>query len=81
MDALTTLFLGVLVSGATQLMKRVFPEINPLLWVGMLATIGGVGYGIFYSVLPPEILEKIGFSFVTAVGFYEVLSAFVKKTK
>lgn len=77
MDALTTLLIGALISGVTEGMKRIFPTVNPLLWVALLSVIGGFIYGIIIPILPPEVVEKSIYSFGIAVGFYETLKAFV----
>lgn len=83
MNPLMTLLLGLLVTGVTELMKKVLPKVNPLLWVALLALIGGFLYGIVIPLLPHEVVEKAVYSFGIAVGFYEILMQFVpaKTTK
>ena len=77
MDALTTLLLGGIISALTQIMKELFPSVQPLLWVGLLAVIGGFVYGFLIPILPTEIVEKSLYSFSIAVGLYETLKAFI----
>lgn len=77
-DPLTTLIIGGLVTGATQIMKKYYPKANPLYWVACLAIIGGGLYGIIYPLIPVDIAAKMTFSFATAVSMYEVLKNFTK---
>jgi uncharacterized membrane protein YfcA len=78
MDILSTLLLGALVSGATQCMKKLLPEVNPLLWVAFLAVIGGFLCGIVVPLFPQEVIEKVVYSFTVAIGLYETLKTFIK---
>lgn len=76
MDALTTILLGTLITGVTQAMKKVFPTVQPLFWVALLAITGGFIYGIVLPLFPTEVVEKAVFSFTVAIGLYETLKAF-----
>ncbi len=78
MDILSTLLLGTLVAGITQGMKKALPTVNPLIWVALLALLGGVLYGVVMPLLPVEVVEKAVYSFGLAIGFYEVLKGFLK---
>ena len=79
MDALTILLVGALVSGITELAKKVFPGVQPLLFVGLLSVIVGFAYGILVPLFPAEIIEKVIYSFSIAVTVFNVLKQFTKE--
>jgi len=79
MDALATLLIGAIVSAITQIGKKFLADVNSLIWVGLFAVIGGIGYSFVVPMLPLDVLEKVGFGFATAVGLYEILRSFIKK--
>ena len=78
MDALTTLLIGTLVTIVTQGGKKIFSGVPPLVFVALLSIAGGAVYAFIVPSIPAHVMEKIGFSFATAVGLYEVLKPFVK---
>jgi uncharacterized membrane protein HdeD (DUF308 family) len=81
MEPLSILLIGAIVSGATQLAKRVFPGVQPLLFVGLLSIIVGFAYGFLYPLVPAEIIEKSVYSFSVAVAIFNVLKQFTEEKK
>lgn len=73
MGTLSTLLVGAAISGITQLGKKAFPTINPLLWVALLAVVAGYVWSVFIPMLPDEIVQMMIEGFATSIAFYEVL--------
>jgi len=78
-NELFILLAGAGMAGFTQLIKRYFPHVNPMFFVGLVALILGVGYNFFSSIPSAELLTTKAFqSFAYATTVYHILKQFIK---
>jgi purine-cytosine permease-like protein len=80
MNELSILLMGGVISLVVQFGKKYLPKVNPLLYVAVLAVIGGILKAVLAPMLPKEALTLAGASFASAVALYETLKAFIPKS-
>lgn len=79
MDSLTLVLGGAAISAVTQLGKKLFPGVHPLLWVALLSSLLGFLWGVFVPMLPEEVMTKMVAGYGTAIAIYETLKQFTNK--